>query len=58
MEQCHHEERIKECLTYEPEGLCMGASGRKLRQACVWCPNFQRYHDNKRKEEKENEESG
>ena len=31
------------CFTYEPEqkNKCKGASGRKLRQVCVWCPNYQ-----------------
>ena len=58
MERCDHEERINECMTYEPEGECMGTSGRKLRQVCVWCPNFRRYHEKKEKEGENNEKSG
>lgn len=39
------------CMTYEPETKCPGASGRKLRQDCVYCPNYELYI--KRKEEKQ-----
>lgn len=35
------------CFIYEPEGECRGASGRKLRQVCVYCPMMQRYYDKK-----------
>ena len=39
------------CFTFNENenGKCKGASGRKLRRVCVWCPNFQKG------EEKENE---
>lgn len=33
-------ERITWCLAYDPEKPCLGASGRRLRQDCVWCPNY------------------
>ena len=33
------------CLVYEPEGECRGASGRKMRQVCVWCPMMKRFYD-------------
>ena len=39
------------CMTYEPGKACHGASGRKLRQDCVYCPNYERHI--KRKEEKQ-----
>lgn len=54
VERSDHEKRIAEeigwCYTYEPETECRGASGRKLRRVCAWCPNYQRW---KRKEERE-----
>ena len=31
------------CLAYEEGHMCMGASGRKLRQVCIYCPNYQRH---------------
>ena len=31
------------CLAYEEGHVCMGASGRKLRKVCIYCPNYQRY---------------
>ncbi len=38
-------EEISYCFTFEPgeERICHGASGRKLRQVCVWCPNWIRF---------------
>lgn len=41
------EDRIKTeiqwCFTFDRDGgSCAGASGRKLRQVCVWCPKFQK----------------
>ena len=35
---------IHDCFTYEEEkkNICVGASGRKLRQVCVWCPNYRK----------------
>lgn len=30
------------CFTYEKGKECRGASGRKLRSVCVYCPNYQR----------------
>lgn len=52
--QSDHEQRIEKelnwCFTYEKNGIsCAGASGRKLRQVCVWCPNY------RKGEKKENE---
>ena len=49
------------CFTYEPERQeeCRGASGRKMRQACVYCPNYERYrkqqNEKRKREDKENE---
>ena len=46
--KCDHAERIETelrwCFTFEPgkQMSCAGASGRKLRQVCVWCPNYQK----------------
>lgn len=55
------ETRISEyqtCFTYEPnqdKDECCGASGRKFRRACVFCPNYERWRQQrKREEEKEN----
>ena len=46
MERSDHEKRIADelnwCYTYEPGQACPGASGRKLRRVCVWCPNYKR----------------
>lgn len=47
MEWSNDEKRMKEylmCFTYEPDKKrqCIGASGRKLRRVCVWCPNYKR----------------
>ena len=46
MERGDHEGRIDReirfCLVYEDNHSCMGAGGQKLRQVCVWCPNFRR----------------
>jgi hypothetical protein len=47
------------CFTYE-EGKrdeCCGASGRKLRETCVYCPNYQRYWDRKEKQKREEEKN-
>ena len=38
---------------YEPEGECRGASGRKFRQVCVYCPMMQKYYDKKDEKERE-----
>lgn len=48
-------EEISYCFTFEPgeERICIGASGRKLRQMCVYCTNWIRY--NKKMEEKKHE---
>ena len=48
-------DEVERCFTYEPEGECPGASGRKMRQVCVYCPMMQKYYDNKKKEGEENE---
>ena len=45
------------CFTFEPEGECRGASGRKLRQVCVYCPMYSRYLKQKREKEKKDEEN-
>lgn len=29
------------CLKYEEGEICMGAGGRRLRQVCVYCPNYE-----------------
>ena len=48
-EKTEHEK----CYTFDKdqENTCKGASGRKLRQVCIWCPNYQKG------EKKENEKS-
>ena len=50
-------DEITRCFIYEPEGECRGASGRKLRQVCVYCPMYSRYLKQKREKEKKNEEN-
>ena len=46
MDPCTQEEKIRAelrwCFTYDQAEVCSGASGRKLRQTCVWCPKYQR----------------
>ncbi len=48
MEQSDHAKRIEReirwCFVYEPgkRMSCAGASGRKLRQTCVWCDNYRK----------------
>lgn len=39
-------------MTYDQADECRGASGRKLRQVCVWCDRFRRHHErsNERKD--------
>ena len=48
-------EEISYCFTFEPgkERTCFEASGRKLRQVCVYCTNWICY--NKKMEEKKHE---
>ena len=47
-------EEISYCFTFEPgeERTCFGASGRKLRQVCIYCPNWIRYNKSKMEEKK------
>ena len=55
VEGSDHEKRIaaelRWCFTYEEgkTGSCAGASGRKMRQICIWCENL------KKREEEKNE---
>lgn len=44
------------CYTYEPdkECSCLGASGRKLKCVCVYCPNWTQYRKNREKERNDN----
>ena len=30
-------------MTYDQAPVCRGASGRKLRQVCVWCDKYRKY---------------
>lgn len=46
------------CFTYEKEKECKGASGRKLRRVCIYCPNYQKYLERKEKENGQAERSG
>lgn len=48
---------VERCFTYEPgqeTDECCGASGRKLRRVCVWCPNYHRWIRRKEREEGQN----
>ena len=46
LEECDVKKRINgeisRCFTFKPERTCKGAGGRKLRQVCVWCPNYRK----------------
>lgn len=48
LEECDVKKRInaeiRYCFTFEEEKkwTCAGASGRKLRQVCIYCPNFRK----------------
>jgi len=44
-------------MTRDQAEECRGASGRKLRTTCVYCPNYKKYWKRKteKDEEKENE---
>jgi len=54
-----HIERIKKelawCMTYDQADTCRGASGRKLRQVCIWC---QKYQKQMKKEKVRKDEKG
>lgn len=39
---------IRWCFTFEEKRECAGASGRKLRQVCTWCPNYKRKGEKKK----------
>ena len=48
---------VEQCFTYNPEGVCRGASGRKARQVCVYCPMMQRfYKEQEERKKKDNVE--
>ena len=32
------------CVMFDQADKCCGASGRKLRQVCIWCPRYWKYH--------------
>ena len=56
------EKEIQMCFTYEKENEdqeCCGASGRKMRQVCIYCPNYRRHlqRKDKDKEKKDHEKS-
>ena len=49
------------CMTYEPDqerDECCGASGRKMRRDCLFCPNYERYRRRKRENEGQQNEKG
>ena len=46
------------CYTYEPDqerDECCGASGRKLRRVCGFCPNYERFRERIRRQKSEKE---
>ena len=52
--QCHGDSEYLMCFTYEKDqetDECCGASGRKFRQVCMYCPNNERWRQRKEKEE-------
>ena len=38
-------------MMYDQTDSCCGASGRKLRQVCIWCPRYWKHYGIKRGEE-------
>lgn len=40
-------------MIYDQAEECEGASGRKLRQTCVWCPHFKNNQSRKKDGEDE-----
>lgn len=36
------ETELRWCMTFEDGKTCKGAGERKLRQTCIWCPNYMR----------------
>ena len=47
---------VEMCFTYEKnqdKDECCGASGRKFRRVCVYCPNYERWIRRKEKEKEE-----
>ena len=52
-------EEYRMCFIFEEErkDVCCGASGRKLRKTCIYCPNYQRYWDRKEKKKREEEKN-
>ena len=63
LEWSGNEKRIAEvemCFTYEKnqdKDECCGASGRKMRRVCIYCPNHIRWLQRKEKE-KEGQKDG
>ena len=39
------DQAYSECVLYDPNGsaICRGANGRKMREDCWRCPNFQNW---------------
>lgn len=64
MDRSREEKRIEyeSCFTYEKDqdtDECRGASGRKMRRVCIYCPNYRRWIQRKDKESEEtNHENG
>ena len=45
------------CFTYKENQeteICCGASGRKFRRVCRFCPNYERWEQQKKKEGEDN----
>lgn len=60
LEGSNHDQRIaaelRWCFTFEEGQRCKGAGGRKLRQVCVWCPNYRAEETGNKKKRRENHE--
>lgn len=48
------------CMTYEAEKQeqCRGASGRKFRQVCIYCPNLRKWQEQEIKEKEGDNQNG
>lgn len=50
-------DQVTMCFTFEMgrKRICIGASGRKLRQVCIYCPNWIHYVERGREKDNGNE---
>lgn len=49
---------FNDCMTFEQGKKCCGASGRKYRRVCIYCPNYDDEWKKRTEERKEEENHG